>query len=332
MLARRFLLISVMALMANVINAKSVVYNTTGIHYLWDSSDRIGFLTGNGLQIGFGVTDVANEGYTAVTSGYGWALKAGSTYYAYAPYNASYSVDENVASQLPVNYESQEQEGNDNANHLADRLFLSGKVDVTAASTLTPIVLRPLTSVLRIERKFAKAAEIKKVELSVASKLIPLAGYMDITKGSFVPTELASDVTLGTRNMHVDANGTAVVYLTLPPCQLAGNTLTITFVDADDDRYDVTLDAFNVESGYTYCIGGNASPSTSVTYDSDAEGTPATPVIVTGNLPVYGSWDVTGIDNVRIEHSAKAYDMLGRSTRASQRGIEIINGKKIIKR
>lgn len=332
MLARRFLLISVMALMANVINAKSVVYNTTGIHYLWDSNDRIGFLTGNGLQIGFGVTDVANEGHTAVTSGYGWALKAGSTYYAYAPYNASYSVDENVASQLPVNYESQEQEGNDNANHLADRLFLSGKVDVTAASTLSPISLRPITSVLRIEQRFAKATEIKTVELSVASRLIPLAGYMDITKGCFVPTELASAITLTTRNMHVDANGTAVVYLTLPPCQLAGNILTITFVDANNNRHNMALDAFDIESGYTYCIGGNATPSESATYDTNTEGSPVNPILVTGNLPIYGSWEATGIKDMRVEHSAKAYDVLGRSSRISQRGVEIINGKKIIKR
>lgn len=324
------LISTILSLTALTASATSFVFGTDGIRVLWESSDKIGFLPSNGLQIRFGINDIAADGHCAKTTGYGWALKTGAPYYTYAPYNKSYSTNENVATQLPVSYTGQHQDGNGSTAHLASYAFLAGNVYATTAMPIATVPLRPMTSVIRITERFTKVATLTKVVLSFETEMIPIEGYMNLVEERFQASELATSITLTTDNFTVGANEDAVLYLTLPPCSLSGNTLTMTFYTADGKSYKKTLKAFDIYSGYTYCIGGSAKATTAKEYTPVTDGTTVNPVVVSSDMPVFQSYVATCIKNISIEHNTTKYDILGRHCRDAKGKIIIKNGKKII--
>lgn len=320
----------VMALGCSVSSvAMDFTYDNNGIRCLWDDADRMGFMTATGLQIRFGITAIASDGHCATATGYGWSLKNDLQYYVYAPYRTEYSLNENVASMLPVSYLQQRQKGNDNTDHLADYAFLAGRAYVSSTMPIANADLYPMTSVVRIAEKFSKATTITQVELSVGTPLLPTGGYMNLVENCFEPTDFATAITLTTDNLSVGEGEEAVVYFTLPPCTLSGGKMTITFIDVNGKKYVKDLDAFDVDQGCTYCIGSTNTPSEPATYAPATNGTAKAPVVILNDMPVRKSYVATSINDIHHGASSERYDLLGRRCAPSYKGIEIINGKKI---
>lgn len=328
----RFLSTTILLLLTTLnINAASLIFGDGGIYFLWEDNDRVGFLTSTGLQIGFGMQIIADDGHCASTTGYGWSLKADTRYYAYAPYNVSYSVNEDTAAWLPVSYAGQQQNGNDNTEHLKSNVFLCGSVSANSTSAAN-VQLRPMTSVLRITDTFPKETTITSIQLHLDVPLIPLGGYMNLIDESFTATELASSISIKTENLNVAGNEPATVYVTLPPCDLSGSTLAITFHCADGTHYTKDLDGFNIERGQTYSIGEQLEPTTAKTYTPLTDGTLSNPTVISNDMPIAQSFIPTNISTVHATaQPTPEFDLSGRRNHHAYRNIVIQGGKKIIK-
>lgn len=320
-------------------DAASLVYGVDGIKFAWASDDKVAFMTATGQQIRFSITDIAADGHCASTTGNGWALKQNTAYYAYAPYNVSYSINENTAQQLPVSYADQQQMGNDNTSHLFASAFFCGSVNITPETPAANVALKPMTAVVRIMGTFPKPVVVTKVSLTAAAAQIPLSGYMNIVEQKFVPADVTSTISIQTDNISVANGEAAIAYITLPPCSLSGDDITATFHTVDGDAYETVVRGFDIESGLTYCIGGNASPTTPTDYVPEVNGTASSPVVIASDLPIQGSYvptpptppaPPTAINSTSVSTSSAGYDILGRRSAGGRASIVINNGKKKI--
>lgn len=315
------------------VNAVTLNFGADGIVFLWSSEDKIGLLTENSVQMRYSISSIAEDGHCATFSSPGWALKDDVTYYAYAPFNTQYSVRENRATALPVDFSVQQQTGNDNTDHLSQHAFYVGNVRVGETQTDAIIRLRPMTSVLRLSRHFDAEAEITQVQISVDDYLIPLLGTMNLVQESFTSMGNARVLTLSTSEMLVPADGEAIAYITLPACNLEGQQINVRFVDSKGNRYEDRVDGFDIQPGCTYCIGQEMEKSQPGEYTPQTPGTAEAPVVVVNDMPIVGSSLPTGIAAVPADRSSvMAYDLMGRRVAESYSGVKITNGVKILKR
>lgn len=326
------------ALWATNANAFTLRFDACGISFAWTATDNVGMMTEEGAQMRYDIGSIAEDEHCATLFSLGWALRENMTYYAYAPYNIQYSEKENRATSLPVDYSLQQQTGNDNTDHLAQHAFYMGSVKVEDAMTDATIHFRPMTAVIRLSRSFEVPVTLKQVQLSVDDHLIPLLGTMNLLEESFIPLGFAKNITLNVNNILLKAGEEAVVYLTLPSCNLKGHTLTITYTSTDGTRYEQSVEGFEIHSGSTYCIGNFAAPTTPQTYSPLTKGTKDAPIAVACNLPIAGTYVPTDIQATKADVTRadvtndRSYDLNGRHILGNHQHLTIHNGKKILKR
>ena len=320
------------ALWATNANAFTLRFDACGISFAWTATDNVGMMTEEGAQMRYGVCSIAEDEHSATLQCPGWALKEDMAYYAYAPYNSQYSVWENRATSLPVDYSLQRQTGNDNTDHLGQHAFYMGSVKAGGAETDATLHMRPMTSVVRLSRRLGRKASITQILLSVDENLFPLLGYMNLKEESFVGTAFSRSLTLLTHDMQVPAGEEAVAFLTLPACNLEGHTIHITFVDANGNRYEDEADGFDIRPGQTYCIGGETDTTEARDITSETQGTADTPLAVAQDMPIAASFLLTGIATTAPQRdTGQAYDLLGRRKAGRRGGVTIVGGKLKVK-
>lgn len=319
------------ALWVTNVDAFTLKYDACGISFAWTTTDNVGMMTEEGTQMRYDIGSIAEDEHCATLQCSGWALKEDMTYYAYAPYNSQYSVWENYATSLPVDYSLQQQTGNNNTDHLAQHAFYMGSVKVENALADATIHFRPMTSVLRVSRRFDKRTTITQVQLSIDENLIPLLGYMNLKEESFVGTAFSSYLTLHTHELQVPADEDAVVFMTIPTCNLEGHTLRITFTDAKGNRYEEDFDGFDICPGQTYCLGERTVAAEAPDITTGTQGTLDRPLAVAQDMPIFGSYLPTRIATVKKEREGEStYDLLGRRKVGRRGGITIRNGRLVI--
>lgn len=325
-------IVCVLLLMVATASAVTLTRGADGVIFGWQVGDRVGFLTAEGVQMPFRVADIAADNHSATVQSPGWSLKHDVCYYAYAPYNTRYTTAECRATALPLDISLQQQTGNDNTDHLGAQSFYMGRVMVAQSDTDVQVNLYPLTSVLRITQRMRVPFDLKQVLVTVGDHKIPLLGTVNLINGEFTPQANARTLTLNTADIHAARGEDITVYLTMPPCNLEGETIEIVFVANDGETDEWILPGFDIQSGYTYCIGGDQDATEAQSYTPMAQGTVSTPVVLAADMPIAGSYIATRINVQRTSEtrSHTPYSLWGLPLSSPSKGIMISNGKKIL--
>lgn len=314
-------------------NAVTLTYSADGMICTWDAADLAGFFTATSSQMRFSVKEVAPDRHCTTFTSPGWSLKEGTTYYAYAPYNTQYSINANNASSLPVDFFGQKQTGNDNTAHLADKMFCYGNVIITTPTAAANINMSHMAAVLRISHCLGMETRVSSVELTLNDYLIPMMGNIDLTKAEYVPLGNARTVSVDLDNVRVGETDELVVYMAIPPCDLTGEEIKLSFITDGGIRVEQTLVGQNIVAGKTYCIGKNVPATTATQYTPVVHGTTDSPVMVINDMPIGGTMVPTAIPAIQsVKKNITAYDLGGRQVKETHRGIVIENGKKKIRK
>lgn len=312
--------------------------------YSWSKDDVAGIYTTGGTRIKHWAEDVDNDAHYALFSSRAWALVANTSYYAYSPYSSYYYDNECPITALPVSYDNQTQNGNDDTRHLAayDYMMAEGRTTATAAD----FSLRHLGSVLRIQLHVpADNANQSPTSLSLSmpsSSVIPVAAAMNLPEQRLITTSTATTLTLNLENIIFRNGNVLVAYMMIAPFTCpTGEYPTLTLYSGKRVLMSVKLLATTFAEGHCYNINSSAassakwhSPSGSITATS-IQSSLQTPVLFTPDFLPADIGVVTGIEVPTVteqpESPQKSFTIDGRILPTyTPHGIVIRNGKKYI--
>ena len=234
----------------------SVSIGENGADFAWSENDTIGIFPNTGDQVSFAMSEGAGT-QTATFSGGGWALKSSATYSAYYPYDF---YNRNMT-KIPVSYEGQTQNGNNNTDHI-------GAYDFMAASVSTPengavsFDMQHLGCLVQLTVDLDEAATINEVSIKYGeenSGEFITKGYIDLS--SQIPVIQASTqedksntLSIALENFSVSAEETATVYFMMAPVNLEGKTIDVTVTKDNDDTKTYQTAGKNFIAGKAYAI------------------------------------------------------------------------------
>ena len=225
---------------------------SAGAEFTWAANDTVGIFPEEGAQAYFPMTSGAGT-KSASFSGGGWALKNASVYSAYYPMVGKFYLDKKA---VPVNYKGQEQTGDASTAHL-------GKYDYMVASPSAPkdgsvsFAFKHLGALVQLKLVLPQAASLKTVTVSSGSRVFVTEGTVDITSSSpaIRHLETSDEVHLAVNGVSATAAGQKVtLYMMLPPCRLAGETLNVTATDEGGNVYVGSMPGKDMVSGKAYAF------------------------------------------------------------------------------
>ena len=251
----------------------SVSIGENGANFAWSENDTIGIFPNQGSQAEFAMGEGAGT-QTATFSGGGWALKSSATYSAYYPYDF-YNRD---MTKIPVSYEGQTQNGNNNTDHI-------GAYDFMAASVATPsngavsFAMQHMGALVMLQTKLDEAKTLTSVTLSAEDAEFTTTGTMDLTAATPAISSLTTSeiFSIPLTNFQVAEDETTAIYFMLSPINLSGKTVSITLSDEDGDyiKFEVTGKNFVSGTVYAYTLVDGEKCATSITYNAVDLGLPS---------------------------------------------------------
>ena len=232
----------------------SVSIGENGADFAWSENDTIGIFPNTGDQVSFAMSEGAGT-QTATFSGGGWALKSSATYSAYYPYDF---YNRNMT-KIPVSYEGQTQNGNNNTDHI-------GAYDFMAASVATPsngavsFAMQHMGALVMLQTDLDEAKTLTSVTLSAEDTEFTTTGTMDLTAATpAISTQKTSEtLSIPLTNFHVAEDETTTIYFMLSPVNLSGKTVSITLSDEDGKYIEFEVQGKDFLSGtaYAYTLTG----------------------------------------------------------------------------
>lgn len=229
-------------------------------------------------QIFFPVAETTNSN-TAFFDGLGWGLRTGYTYGAYYPYDFN---NRNFR-EIKVDYTGQRLLTNNSTVLLSRHDFMvSNQIKPTTNELSIP--LKRLGAIVKVELDFndyitnlgSQAPEkiifVDDFTLGTTENVFALHGKVSLADETpaFQPEdeELRSSsvsVALGDPNLTEQTfwtnknnhNWKVTMFMTLPPTELAGKTLTATLKDKDGNKYVAQFDGKNLVAGKAYSFNGS---------------------------------------------------------------------------
>lgn len=327
---RNVSIIIMMLLVTLTAKAITLKYSADGMICAWDNADKVGVFTATGSQMAYSASQIADDQHCGTFTSAGWSLKEDTNYYIYAPYNTLYTQRDSKASSLMIDLFVQKQTGNNNTDHLSASLFCQGSVCVSKTTPAT-VTLTPLTSVLRIAENLGRETSVTKVVLSLSQNLLPMYGNVNLLTGEYTPLGYARDITIDLADVRVGETDELVVYMTLPPCDLTGEEIKLTFTTDGGTKEERTFSGENIQAGKTYCIGKTTDTTTAKNYQPATNGTTDAPILVLTDMPIAGSMTTTEIAMPESQPTTTvAYDLTGKRIIGAKQGIRIENGRKKI--
>ena len=230
----------------------SVTIGEDGASFAWSENDTIGIFPNHGSQAEFAMSEGAGT-QTATFSGGGWALKSSATYSAYYPYDF-YNRD---MTKIPVSYEGQTQNGNNNTDHI-------GAYDFMAASVATPdngavaFDMQHIGSLVMLQTDLDEAKTLTSVTLSAENAEFTTTGTMDLTAETPAISALTTSetLTIPLTDFQVAEDETTTIYFMLSPINLSDKTVSITLSDEDGEyiRFEVQGKDFLSGKVYAYTL------------------------------------------------------------------------------
>ena len=237
---------------------------SSGAEFSWAANDTVGIFPEEGAQVYFPMTSGAGT-KTANFTGGGWALKDASVYAAYYPMIGKFYLDKTA---IPVDYSGQVQAGNASTAHL-------GAYDYMVASPSAPkggsvnFSFKHLGALVQLKLTMPVASTLNKVTLSAEEEVFLLNGQVDIMSDNVLIESdgLSREVSLGVQGVSTTEEGqTVTLYMMLPPCQLAGKTITVTACDNSSNVYTASMSGKNLIAGKAYAFSAVAEVSEAVTH------------------------------------------------------------------
>lgn len=198
-----------------------------GVLFSWLYDDPIIVFHGNNPLLKFWATTV--NGNATSFSAYGWGLSTESSYVAYSPYDDRSG--NTTATALPMTYDGQVQDGNDNMSHIAPYDYMQTQPTAPSGTTLN-FNFSHLGAVIRFEIKVPEAIAPKSMALKSGN----------------------SEVTIGFENIELQADATLVAYMVVPPMTLDGGKATLTLCDADDRMAEIPVSGSEILAGKCYPV------------------------------------------------------------------------------
>lgn len=251
----------------------SVSIGENGADFAWSENDTIGIFPNTGDQVSFAMSEGAGT-QTATFSGGGWALKSSATYSAYYPYDF-YNRD---MTKIPVSYEGQTQNGNNNTDHI-------GAYDFMAASVATPsngavsFAMQHMGALVMLQTDLDEAKTLTSVTLSAEDTEFTTTGTMDLTATTPAISALTTSetLTIPLTNFQVAEDETTTIYFMLSSINLSDKTVSVTLSDEDGEyiKFEVTGKNFVSGTAYAYTLVDGEKCATSITYNAVDLGLPS---------------------------------------------------------
>lgn len=216
----------------------------------WTTNDRCRVFTTANTGLIFWSTNGGSN--SATFSAYGFSLSPYARYYAYYPYSSSSNPNNNPMTAIPVRYDGQSQNSNDNASHLSEYDYMTAETLFTA--DVCNFRFRHINSIIRIECDMQGAQTLHSLELSADSRSLITTGTVNVTTGSFTPTGYSNAITLSLNDIHIADGEHLVAYIMLPPIDLTGATLGVAVTTANGMVASAEMKGAKLLSGNVYPI------------------------------------------------------------------------------
>lgn len=341
-MVRRIAIIAFILCNIHVFAADYKLGSDNAFIYSWTNDDSSGIYTAMGSRIQHWVETIDNDAHYAKFTSRAWGLSPNFDYYVYYPYSSYYFEHECPITALPVSYEGQTQNGNDNIRHLSayDFMIASGKTTATTAD----FTMKHLGSVLRIQLKVPqdKAGLIPtSLKLTLQNTAaIPTSANMNLPEQNMVPSATARELSLQLEHVTLGADNILTAYMMIPPFASSNEYPSLTLYAGNQVMTVVQLLAKEFSQGYCYNISCTASGQAK---ERNHGGTTATSMQSSLQYPVLYAPDfklatvsaATGIllptATEQTTTSDRFFTIDGRmQPTANTHGVVIKNGKKYI--
>ena len=207
------------------------------LKFAWAGGDRIGIVPNEGAQVYFDIDPNDAGGNTAVFDGGAWALKANSTYAAYYPFVADYTMKQTA---IPVTFTGQVQ-GGANTDHLGDFDYMAAKPKMANSVGGVNFDFNHLAAMALVRFAVPKAnTTLSKMTIASDEEwFVEKDEYSLLAESIALPTEKAvksQSMSVDLVNLTTSEDSEIVtVYFMTAPAQLSGKDLTVTVMDNDDN-------------------------------------------------------------------------------------------------
>ena len=226
------------------------------LKFAWAEGDRIGVCPSSGTQIAFTIKSGAGES-SAKFDGGAWALRDTETYAAYYPYDAENAANENRAA-IPFSYEGQAQKGNGSLDHL-------GAYDLMATNATSAVEdelnfqFKHLNSVAQLRLTVPVAATFKNMTIRCNDgEIFAKTANLDLSGETYVwsAVEMTDELQMALTDIaSIEEQKEVVLYMMLPPTDMAGKTVYVVLQSDDNKVYQGQLSSKTMQAGYAYSLG-----------------------------------------------------------------------------
>jgi len=225
----------------------------SGVKYNWTNTDSIGIFPDDGYQVAFPLK-TTGESSSATFTGGGWALKAGTTYAAYYPFE----YNNRRSDSIPVSYLGQKQIGN-NSTGLADKYnYMYAIGDKTGDNALTFKMLR-LGRFIILKFAVPEPTTLSSVKLTAPEDVFITQGYFNLWDNPHIiePLQTSNSLTIDLEDVKTtEADEEVTVYFFMPPVDLSGKTLALEVTDENNVKFQYTVVGKDMTDSKAYALTG----------------------------------------------------------------------------
>lgn len=234
-----------------------------GIKYVWSETDTVGIFPNTGSQLYFSMASGAGE-QSASFDGGGWALVRGAEYYSYFPFVPDFYIDKTA---VPLTFVGQSQAGNADPVHayLGDYCYMAAKGEYDQESDALYFNYQRLGVLFRFMIP-VKAGAYQSLTVRADDEILVQSGTFNVMNvDQIIYDPVYSDsLMLEFAELTLDADGTLVAFMVLPPFDMSSKQLTFELMTESGEKHLASVPGKSYVLGKTY----NNAPSFSVSLSS----------------------------------------------------------------
>lgn len=221
------------------------------LKFAWAEGDEIGICTSDNVPQPMTIKTGVGEN-TATFDGGAYVLSETATYAAYYPYNRDNEVN-NV--EVRFSYEGQCQTGNGSLAHLGSHDLMATNATMAVDSKLN-FKFKHLNSVAQFRLTVPVTATFTTLKVRCNEEpLFTKVANLNLTGSEYVYSayETTNQLQMSLSDIaSTDENKLLIIYMMLPPTDLAGKTVTVVLQSSDNRVYEGELAQKTMLPGYAY--------------------------------------------------------------------------------
>lgn len=226
-----------------------------GLLCSWGADDAVGVFPVNDIQSRFFVQNISStDNSQAQLSVSGMSLKGLTKYNSLYPYSASYYVNDNVSSALPISYPDLTQSENGNASHLSVCDFMTAGI-TTANDGGGTFKYTHLGAVLRLSLMTPDDALFSNATLEVSQSAFMKTGILNLDNNTLAKSTFDNKISLNLNSINVKRGQLLTLYFIIPATSLSSAHNTVTLTSTDGRTYYCTFNCQSYAASSVYNIG-----------------------------------------------------------------------------